>query len=202
MEEREKQYLIDFYRKNYETFGDSIQALAWYNRETQAKRFEIFTSFYDINDSSIIDIGSGLGDFWEYLKNHGYNVKYTGIDIVPDFVERAKNKYCGEADFFCMDLKEVKNNYDYVFASGTFNHKQKNNEKYIIKAINIMFNIAAKGVIFNLLSIYTTSNMKDNKMFYYYDPEKIVEYARKLTNKVLIKHDYLPNDFTIGFRKD
>lgn len=201
MDPKEKEALVDFYKQNYEFYGDSIQALAWYNRETQEKRFSILTSFWDIRNSSILDVGAGLGDFWLYLKDNNIDVKYTGIDIFPDFVQKAKYKYPGEASFMYMELDEVADSYDYVFASGTFNHKCQNNDRYIRGEIDKMFNIALKGIAFNLLSEYTPYEMKDNKIFYYYNPEKIFEYCKKLTQNVTLKHDYLPNDFTIALSK-
>lgn len=201
MDEKEKQTLIDFYRQNYEFYGDSIQAVAWYTKDTQRKRFDALVSFWDIRNCSILDVGSGLGDFWAYLKENEILVKYTGIDIYKEFVDRSKYKYIGQAEFILKDINEVTDNYDYIFASGTFNHKHEHNETYIRETIKNMYKLSRKGLAFNLLSLYTPPNMKDNSMFYYYDPDKIFEFCKSLTENVKLKHDYLPNDFTIALSK-
>lgn len=201
MDEKEKTDLIEFYRKNYQCFGDNVSSVAWYNRKTQYVRFIILTSFWDVDKSSVLDVGAGLGDFWNFLKKENYKVKYTGIDIVDDFINKANEKYKGEAGFLCQDLDEVKGNFDFVFASGTFNYRIEDNEKYIRNQINKMFKLAIKGFSFNLLSRYTPEKIKDTETFYYYDPEEIFKYCKNLAPYVALRHDYLPNDFTIGVSK-
>ena len=202
MNEKEKADIIEFYRKIFQSFGDDVSSVAWCNRNTQYIRFIILTTFWDIDNSSVLDIGSGLGDLWNYLKNERYNIKYTGVDIVDDFVKKAGEKYKGEAAFSCQDLNDVQGSFDYVFASGTFNYRIKNNEKYIRDQINKMFKLAIKGFSFNLLSMYAPKDaIYNDKTFYYYDPEGIFRYCKSITPYVALRHDYLPNDFTIGVSK-
>jgi len=101
-------------------------------------------------------------------------------------------------DFLSSDFYEF---FDYLFVSGSFNHKIEDNLIYIRFAIEKMLLLAKKGVAFNLLSSYSPLDLKDTNSFFYYQPEEILKICLKYTKKVQLIHHYLPNDFTIYMYK-
>lgn len=71
-----------------------------------------------IKGSKILDIGVGGGRTTEYLLPIAS--EYTGVDYVPQFVERVKGKYEG-GNFLCADARDLKefadNTFDFVLFS-------------------------------------------------------------------------------------
>jgi ubiquinone/menaquinone biosynthesis C-methylase UbiE len=65
-----------------------------------------------IENSKILDIGVGGGRTTKYLLP--LSSDYTGVDYVPQFVERVKRKYEG-GNFLCADARSLKEFADEVF---------------------------------------------------------------------------------------
>ena len=65
-----------------------------------------------IEDSKILDIGVGGGRTTRYLLP--LSSDYTGVDYVPEFVERVKTKYEG-GNFLCGDARNLKEFADQTF---------------------------------------------------------------------------------------
>tara|TARA_Y100000768_G_scaffold333690_1_gene273905 strand:- start:37927 stop:38535 length:609 start_codon:yes stop_codon:yes gene_type:complete len=188
----------DLFHKN----SDSYLSLNWGSEESQILRFEILYQFADLKNKTILDVGSGLGDFYRWLQqNNKKNINYIGIDIVPEFVELAKKKY-GDEKFICGDFLSKKlftpNQYDYVFSSGIFATYNDDSTKVYQKFIERMFEISKYGIAFNSLSSWTK---KKDKNECYADPLKVMEICRKFSRKLVIRHDYHPRDFTIFLYK-
>ncbi len=71
----------------------------------------------------VLDIGCGPGDILEYLPD----VKYTGFDLSPEYIEAAKKRFGNRGRFFCNDvgltaLEEEKGTFDLVLATGVLHH--------------------------------------------------------------------------------
>ena len=71
------------------------------------------------NMSKILDLGCGTGDFSPCF----YNFHYTGIDIEPEYIQYAKNKY--NLDFRLMDgriLRFGEETFDCIMIIGVLHH--------------------------------------------------------------------------------
>ncbi len=101
-------------------------------------------------------------------------------------------------DFCSTDFFKT---YDYIFASGPFNHRLSDNIRYIEFVIEKMWLLAKKGVAFNLLSENAPLDYRFSKAFFYYSPSKILEFCFKYTKKVMLNHSYAKHDFTIFMYK-
>ena len=60
--------LIKFYEKNIDDHNDGYKALGWGSIDSQYKRFEVLSKINNLNGSSILDVGCGLGDFYLWFK--------------------------------------------------------------------------------------------------------------------------------------
>jgi SAM-dependent methyltransferase len=195
------------YIKNNENFYKTIKAkrgikkVGWVTQNSQYLRFEQLAKIGNLNDSMIVDLGCGRGDFVDYCKTHNINYRrYIGVDIFPHKFRARDNK----TNFVVMDIL---NEYlpvfpDYIIASGTFNlNTNKEMTKPLIKKC---FELCKKGFAFNLPDESTESEYK-SKVVAYYDPLDILRYCLKIAGKTrwkvkLIK-GYLPHDFTVLMRK-
>ena len=59
--EKDKGALATRFRDNFNQYGYSQAALDW-NKGKQDIRFDILTSFFDVKNKSVVDIGCGFGD--------------------------------------------------------------------------------------------------------------------------------------------
>jgi len=194
--------LKQYYQELLIKHGPSPEAVQHIHKSSQYKRFEILTSIAKKNDS-IVDIGCGLGDMFQYLTEQKFSGRYLGLDFVEEFIMLAKKKYSPRASFQQCDLltEEVPSGYDYIILSGVFNNKMQNNHEFMLTTLEKMFSSCKKGIAFNAMSTYV--DYQDDNL-YYTDPLYIFDFCKKkLSRNVTLKHDYIlkqgsiPYEYTI-----
>lgn len=187
--------------------GQSFKAVDWGSKEGQTLRFSVLVQLLEhartVHNqeplgTSILDVGCGLGHFRDYLDVLGFHGTYKGIDILPEMVSEAKRRH-PNSKFDCYNLfqeRTLPGSFDYVMASGIF---FCGDEKGMHEAISILFENCNQGLAFNSLSAWCEE--KDEGEFYAC-PVKTIEFCRTLTPWLALKHDYMPNDFTIFMYKE
>src|SRR6266571_3229059 len=97
------QAMADRHLKSFLKHGAKLAALGWL-RESQQKRFEILAEVGAMRDSRLLDVGCGFGDFLAFLEERGLvPATYTGVDVVPQFIDEAKRRYPAST-FFIADV--------------------------------------------------------------------------------------------------
>ena len=61
----------DFVNKLVEKYGYSIKSLDYHSKTGQKTRFDIITQVGINDDCSLLDVGCGFGDYFNYLKQRG-----------------------------------------------------------------------------------------------------------------------------------
>lgn len=195
MDDLSKEYIISFFNKNLDLFGDRPEAVRW-TREGQKMHYEAMLDIGDIRESKILDFGCGKGDFYGFLKDRNIKVKYTGIDINENLISLARKKYPG-IDFRVFDIEreDLREEFDFIFLCGVFNLKVSGLEDYIRSTLIRLFRHCKNALAFNALSAHNPR--KDFEIFYL-SPEDILSFAIKnLSPYVSLRHDRIPYDFTI-----
>ena len=189
--------IFKHYTELYQKFGKTPASLGW-PKGRQTLRFKVFSEIGELKNSSVLDVGCGFGDFFTFLKSKRKNIKYTGIDINPIFIDIAKSKH-KNGSFFVRDIeKEIFNNkFDWSFAIGTTN--TAGTYDYVERNLTEMLRISKKGVAMDFMSSYVDFRRKQSSHF---EPEKIFKIAKKLSRRVIIRHDYLPFEFCVYIYKD
>lgn len=196
--------LIESYKTLFDYHGYSPKSLGWKNGK-QFLRFHQLTATWQLKGSTWLDVGCGFGDFIKFLRfSEVDDFHYTGIDIVSEFVEFAKNKHTRSNCNFLNDSflnKKFIDKYDYVIASGTFNSKVNglNGYEYIEANMSKMFALCKKAVAIDFIT-----NRVDYKHEHNFNsnPEKILSLAYKLSKRVVLRNDYLPFEFAVIIYKD
>lgn len=136
------------YTTLFEKHEISHKSLHWSDKRSQHIRFEQFLQVGDLNNKRILDIGSGLGCFYGFLKERGVECDYTGVDIVPHFVQSAKKRY-KDAKFIEQNLlvRSLDGEFDYVFASGLFAFGSR---LFFTKMSKVAFGLAKKAWVYNI----------------------------------------------------
>lgn len=190
-----KEYVVSFFNKNLELFGDRPEAVRW-THEGQIMHYQAMLDIGDISGKRILDFGCGKGDFYGFLKDKNIDVHYTGLDINKNLIKFAKEKY-PNIDFRVFDIEEeeLREDFDFIFLCGVFNLKVSGLEEYIRSTLIRLFKHCKIGLAFNALSVHNPR--KDFELFYL-SPEDILSFAIKnLSPFVSLRHDRIPYDFTL-----
>ena len=192
------------YQNRLATYGIGPQAVQWSDHITQLSRFKILSQavsdYSTINN--ILDFGCGLCDLNSYLRSNGVSSSYTGVDIVPEFIEIAnmRMKHDNSANAILIQPGErINKNYDIIFISGVFNNKINDNLKFIKSTLSSLFEVTNIAISFNALSTHV--DYFDDELFYV-DPMELFNFCKvELGGDVLLKHDYVlkPNGFPYEF---
>jgi trans-aconitate methyltransferase len=176
--------------------------LGWGKGGRQHLRFKILTEIGVQKTSSVLDVGCGFGDFYKYLRNEGWHGQYVGVDIVDELLREAKIQYpditVRNEDILTTNTRTQ---FDYVISSGVFNAKLQHEENYIyiLQMLKRMYELATVGVAGDFMSSYTDFQ---HEIAFHAEPEKIFTMAKTLSKRILLRHDYMPYEFTIYLYKD
>ena len=201
MFEEDKIETIRRYENRLKQFGYDVKSLGWRTKRQQYLRFEILAEIGDLNNSSVLDLGCGFGDFYDFLLEKGIKVDYTGYEISRKLIEIARERH-PELKFEVKDIlrEPINRSFDYVVSSGIFNHKMSNNDLFIKEIFRKTFEICNIGIAHNMLSSYV--DYMDSEL-YYASPIKIFDFCKTLSRRVTLRHDYMPFEFTVYvYKKD
>ena len=205
-----KNKVYNIYKNLYVKFGDNPASVKARTSKQQQMRFKYLVSCANLNSKdSVLDVGSGLGNFLFYLRNKKLKCNYTGIDFYEEFIKISKKKFRKDkkSEFLKFDIssQKIKKKYDWVVLSGTFNDKHRGSQADMLKILTKMFKACRKGIIFNSLSKYV--DFEDKTLFYSY-PDKIFKFCvQNLSRYVILKTDYqlkkgtIPFEYTICVKK-
>ena len=89
---------------------------------------------------------------------------------------------------------EPKSTFEFVVASGIFGLDSTAAESRIEPTLKRLFSWCTTGLAVNFLSKRSSKKAAGRL---YVDPGKLLDFALTLTPKAQLRHDYLPNDFTV-----
>ncbi len=186
------------YTGRLEKLGEQIKTLGWDTKENQWTRFASLVEIMDLSGKCIVDIGCGFGDFLTFLQEKKINFKsYLGIDINENLLEVARNKHPG-FKFQCRNIlfdKPQNALADIGFAFGVLNLNHKgdpDNYEYAGDFIEKAFGLCAQTLVVDMLSANLDKSYPKEEFVFYYEPQKMLEFALSLANNVILKHDYPP----------
>jgi SAM-dependent methyltransferase len=201
----------DLNQANDVIFKDQIaQKVGWKSYETQRLGFELLTNFHQVDWSNIqhiLDVGCGYGDFVEYLRGErNFQGKYIGIDIIQEFIEKARKSYGNDRrnifildDFLNYNWKNV--SYDIVVSLGalsincdqphSYGKKSKQYAENLIERITDLATYAIALYFVNEDNISSEQREKNPDMAFY-RPVEIEAIIRRFSKKRLINLDIQP----------
>jgi hypothetical protein len=175
---------LGIYGENYIKHGNTPLGLFWKDAASQYERFnQLITPLlaYKSSDFTICDVGAGVCDLHKFLRTREIKHTYTGIEIVKEMVETAKNNY-PEISVINQDLlaDDYQQRFDFCVLSGTFNLPGNTNRndwlEFVLSMIQKMYEISCVGIAFNALTTFSTFN--DPELFYL-DPKITLDYIKK-----------------------
>jgi 2-polyprenyl-3-methyl-5-hydroxy-6-metoxy-1,4-benzoquinol methylase len=213
-----KEKIAEYFEGLLEKHGDHYLSLDWKSKESQLVRFSVLLDIISFTDKkediSILDVGCGIGHFYEFMASNDLikrlKIKYTGIDISKKMVDFAKKK-SPKINFQTVDLINDKfgKKFDYVMSSGAFNIRMADvlsHKASVNKMISRMFNISTHGVAVNFLSrssIYMIPPGMDAEAekYVYFSEEEVIKWVKAVCDRYILRKDYHPGDFTVYMLK-
>lgn len=201
MRKEDKDLIIERYNKRLNKFGPTIEALASGNEERHKMRFDVSTKVGITEGDTVLDLGCGFGDYYEYLKEIGLEVDYAGYDINPNLISEAKKRFPG----VIFETKDIINEefpeFDYIISSSCFNLPLQNesNYEFVEQLFERCYKNSRKGVAIDFNSTYVDFFSKEG---FHYEPERLFALAKKFTKRVTLRHDYPLFEFCIYMYKD
>ena len=197
MDEKISKSILRHYSTLYRKYGDSPKSLGWGNGR-QSMRFQILNQIGDFQKCSVLDVGCGFGDFFKHLKSQKINSNYFGVDINETFVKLAQKKY-PKGKFQLRDIQKDKldKKFDWVIGTGLTN--KASTYSHLKNLLQEMFRISKKGVAIDFISNYV--DYKEKNIFYT-SPEIMLKFAKTLTRRVVLRHDYFPFEFCLYLYKN
>jgi SAM-dependent methyltransferase len=193
------------YQDAVDKHGGTFEATLWRSKEGQVLRFEVFTREIDFTNTSILDVGCGIGDFAAYLEQEKIEFKsFIGIDAIQEMILTANERAIKNATFKVTDIlknRSILSHYDWAVFSGTLNAMPQDEA---MELISNSFQACNVGVAFNFLSNQSwrdpaTEDLRPASRF---NTLELLKIAFSLTPNVSFTQTYLHgHDGTIVLRK-
>ena len=187
--------IIAHYKNLFDQYGYSSNAVQFRDKSSHLARFQLLTEI-SCDLGSVLDIGSGLAHFYTYLREHGFDGRYLGLEFVEQFVESA-NRLMADDKFaevrqFDVRSGEFPMGFDYGFVSGVFNNARDHSDDFMYDTLKKLWRVCEKGMAFNILSTYV--EYFDSELVYV-NPEKMFKFLKsELQGHIVMHHDYITSE--------
>jgi len=193
---------VNRYSERYKKLGYNVKTLGWGSCEQQRYRFEQTVSAgINFNNKTVIDIGCGFGDYYDFLVNNKINIRnYTGWDINPELIDEAKKRHQNSSNVHFLVKDLLSTDIDSPIADigvmlGVLNYNLKDhydNYEFSQKFLSKVFRAVRHGLIVDFLSTQRFDGYPKEDFVFYHQPERMLSFAFSLTDDVCLKHDYSP----------
>ena len=158
--------IVDHYEQCYKIYGDNHKGVDWPNWEDTQKRYQVMLDIFQFDrekintkNTSILDLGCGLGHLYEYILMKKIPYEYEGMDISELFIKECKSKY-PEIVFTKQDILSDQfikyKTWDYVCMNGVFTEKREMTYDemfaYFRQMIKKAYSLCNRGIAFNVMS--------------------------------------------------
>jgi len=193
-----KEKNLEFFTSLLNESTDEHHAVAQ-SKISHLKRFQKILELGDFNNKSLLDIGCGIGGFYDFLIEKGIRCDYTGFDINPHMIDSAKQKHQEiKEQFLVFDIIEqhLDRSFDFVISNGPLNLQfgSNLNMEMTLKLLREMYRLSNIGLVLTMTSSLTR---KPNNETFYYNPSEILRDTMTFCTNTRLDHTYLPHDFAI-----
>jgi hypothetical protein len=182
-------------------YGAGFGSLLWASPKTQAVRFSALLRAVNCMGKVVLDAGCGRADLLEFMMGRAvFPMRYIGLEAVETLAEAAEKKRLPNCSIirgdFVGDPKQLDVEADVIFFCGSLNTLD---EPAFYQSVASAFSVAKQGVVFNFLS---SAQLAASPHLTWHQPDAVLAFAGKLSDRVRFLDNYLPGDATIAIGKD
>jgi len=194
MTDQEIDIVLKRYTDRLAALGPVPEALGW-TRGRHKLRYRMLLEPWPLASRDLLDFGCGFGDMYDYCREHFPGVRYHGFDLNPALVTAGRARY-PDADLKAGNaLKDgLDGQWDVIVASGLFNFLLADNWSFIRAMFDLFARHARIGFAANFLSDRVEYRLDHT---YHADPARVLELAYTYSNRVTLRNDYMPFEFTV-----
>jgi SAM-dependent methyltransferase len=194
--------VVERYRKRIAESGLGPESLNSGSEEKQLLRCKIHQGALVTRNPEVLDIGCGLGSFLKYLKARNIPCRYTGYDIVPEYAAECR-RFFPEARFEKRNALTdgIDGAYDTIVLSQVLNNRYKDSDNVGVmkRMLELAFAHTRISVSVDMLSDAADAPNPD---LFYYSPEQMLAVARRISRRVVLRHDYRRFEFCLQLFHD
>ena len=166
----------------------------------QRMRFENFTIHHEIEEASILDIGCGVGDFHEHLHRRSFRGRYLGVDLADAMIARSRERF-PVASFEQRDVLAwpTDERWDYTVSFAIHNVRMLGGRELLESVTRRQFELCRRAAHVDLL---TDRYPGFDPHIQAWRAEEVLSLALSITPYVVLRHDYLPNDFSVTLYRE
>ena len=187
--------LTEDYQKSLKEYGPGPKALLWWDYRSMAIRFRELVKDVPLDGLSVLDAGCGMGDLLPFLYAKSTSFRYLGVDTNKGFIEIAKERYAGHQFKVADPFKNKLGDFDAIISSGVMNGNYPDWLEKRKKMIRALWGQTNQVLAFNMAG--GLKPIPNDSLIAYADPREIFEFCKTLSDRVILKTDYLQKDFTI-----
>ena len=195
--------IAEHYKKCFERHGDNHLGVDWPKYEDTLTRYKIMLEVIKPEDniSTFLDFGCGTSALYSYYLSDNPNnkIKYSGLDINKEFVDKSKIKF-PEQTFYHKDILVDNDlpNFDYIVCNGTFTEKRELSYdemwEFFTNTITKLWEKCDKGIAFNLMSKHVDWERDD---LFHVSLDELGWFLKdNLSRNFTIKNDYGLYEYT------
>jgi SAM-dependent methyltransferase len=194
-----------YYASKLKAHGSTPQGVDWNGVDSHETRHRQFLRLLDgAADASIIDLGCGFGDFLRFLRAEGYRGRFTGYDIAPEMIEKARELHGETEDRQWRIGAEPDDAADFAVASGIFNIKGDVPNaiwtRYVRQTIDVLAHAGRRGFGFNVLSLSSDPERRRPNLYYADPADMLAHCLSRYGRSVALLQDYGLYEFTVVVR--
>jgi|LakMenEpi03Aug12_release.lakeMendotaPanAssembly.Ray.scaffolds.fasta_scaffold216612_3 cyclopropane fatty-acyl-phospholipid synthase-like methyltransferase len=197
----------NFYVTEYALYGKDSRSLGW-SKSSQLIRFEKLGQLSNIKGRTVLDIGCGFADLYDYLKvSNLHPSRYLGIEPFLPFYEISKKNLESEKEAAVLPcaIEEFSSTvtFDVVVAIGICNLIVRDNYFVLFSLIDKMLILANDSIFVSILSDSASAEIqkKGAHATFFYSKEIIFSRLETLGYTYNIHEGYLPHDMFIEIKK-
>lgn len=143
----------------------------------------------------MLDLGCGVGDFYGHLQRRNVSCEYLGVDLADAMVARSRERF-PQGEFVVGNILEWPEDqkFDYTVAFAIHNVRMDGGADLLRSVTSRQFALCEKAAHVSLLTSRFSGFAEHIQSW---DVEEVLSMALSITPYVVLRHDYLPNDFSV-----
>lgn len=89
-ENQELEKKVKSYQKAFKKYKVHPKSLFWATEKAAEQRYKELMVDLDFEGKTVLDVGCGFGDIIPFISKRAKKFSYTGVDIVPEFIQVAQ----------------------------------------------------------------------------------------------------------------